>query len=196
MMSTPADNRESLEYLLSRYLDGQLDDSTRADVERRLASDAKLASMLADLRRVDDWVREWGERVPVVDAEAFVAGARLRRENAKAGRRVIRLHRWMAPLAAAAVVALLVTGLRVMRSSLPPGSDNGGVVAVTPPPDAVIVEPARPQVLSESVVIVSFSRGAVPLEEAREEERPRLMVTSDAMVSADEVLTSAEWSLF
>lgn len=196
MMSTPPDNRESLEYLLSQYLDGQLDEAARADVERKLASDAPLASMLADLRRVDGWVRAWGERVPVVDAEAFVAGARLRRENAEAGRRVIRLYRWRAPLAAAAAVALLVTGWLVTRSGPPVGSDAGAVVADGKRAEVQVEPPLPPEVRSETVVIVSFSRGAVPAEDVRDEQRPRLMVTSGAMVSADEPSASAEWSLF
>jgi len=196
MMSTPPDNRESLEYLLSQYLDGQLDEAARADVERTLASDARLASMLADLRRVDDWVRAWGERPPVVDAEAFVAGARLRRENAEAGRRVIRLYRWRAPLAAAAAVTLLVTGWLVTRSGPPVGSDTGAVVAEGKRTEAQVEPPLPSEVRSETVVIVSFSRGAVPAEDVRDEQRPRLMVTSGAMVSADEPSASAEWSLF
>jgi len=196
MMSTPPDNRESLEYLLSQYLDGQLDEAARADVERKLASDARLASMLADLRRVDDWVRAWGERPPVVDAEAFVAGARLRRENAEAGRRVIRLYRWRAPLAAAAAVTLLVTGWLVTRSGPPVGSDTGAVVAEGKRTEAQVEPPLPSEVRSETVVIVSFSRGAVPAEDVRDEQRPRLMVTSGAMVSADEPSASAEWSLF
>ncbi|MBN1511960.1 MAG: hypothetical protein JXB13_08085 [Phycisphaerae bacterium] len=198
MMSTPPDNRESREYLLSQYLDGQLDELTRADLERELASDAELASMLSELRRVDDWVRTWGERVPVVDAEAFVAGARLRRENADAGRRVIRLHRWMAPLAAAAAVGLLVTGWLVTRSG-PPAESHMGVVVVEKErmETHVVVEPPAPsEARPEAVVIVSFSRGAVPAEDAREAERPRLMVTSGAVVSVDESVVSAEWSLF
>ena len=34
---------EHLEFLLSRYLDGDLDDTERADLERRLETDAALA---------------------------------------------------------------------------------------------------------------------------------------------------------
>ncbi len=150
----------------------------------------------SDLRRVDDWVRAWGERPPVVDAEAFVAGARLRRENAEAGRRVIRLYRWRAPLAAAAAVTLLVTGWLVTRSGPPVGSDTGAVVAEGKRTEAQVEPPLPSEVRSETVVIVSFSRGAVPAEDVRDEQRPRLMVTSGAMVSADEPSASAEWSLF
>ncbi len=200
MMPDPSDNRESPEYLLSQYMDGQLDEPARAEVERKLAGDGKWASMLADLRRVDDLVRAWAERIPVSDTEKFVADARLRRENSRAGRPVVRLYRWMTPLAAAAVLALLVTGWVVTHSSRPAASPTGGTVATIGPERAEtptgIEVPVPAEARPEAVVIVSFSRGAAPEEYAHRHEQPRLMATSGALVSADESGLSTEWSLF
>lgn len=60
-MSNGADARRW--EVLSAYVDGELDDSAMAEVDRSLRTDREMAADLAALRRQDDALRDWAETV-------------------------------------------------------------------------------------------------------------------------------------
>ncbi|HUU83375.1 MAG TPA: hypothetical protein VM243_07710 [Phycisphaerae bacterium] len=110
------DDNEQLEFLLSQYLDGDLDEATLAEVERRLATDAELAASLATLRRTNELIRAWGGPVPEVDSDRFVEESAVRREAEDAWRHRRRILRLYAPLSAAAMILLAFTLHLAIRS--------------------------------------------------------------------------------
>ena len=139
-------------YLLSQYLDGTLDPAARRELEKRLVADPALARQLAELRQVDQWVRDWGEGVPSLDFERFA-------EQVCQGRRQIdrqrRSRRYLlyagAPLAAAAAVVIAVSVFMFEPST------------ATRPSAIAMVAVDRPQLVdgdqaAGSVARVSFDR--------------------------------------
>lgn len=101
---------------LSAFIDGTLDAEERAALVGALEADEALRGELAALRRMDELVRGSVASVPGWDERGFVAEARARREDivlrpATMTSRPARfsLRRMVAPLAAAAGLALLVT---------------------------------------------------------------------------------------
>jgi anti-sigma factor RsiW len=120
------DEAEQLEFLLSRYLDGDLDGPTKADLERRLEADAELAAALEDLSRTDRLIQAWAGPVPRIDGERFVEEAARRRRLDHAWRRRWHRLRVFAPIAAAATIMLVVT----LYSSVKPSQQDGAGRAV------------------------------------------------------------------
>jgi anti-sigma factor RsiW len=143
------DPREFEEFQLSLYLDGQLDDASRAALEKRIATEPDLKARLDELRRLDTLVREHAERAPVADPDTFVADVR-RRRAMEQPRRPSLLFRLAVPMAAAAAILLVVTALRTGPSEPGPGTDTIATVRVGPAIDGSAMAP---------VVQVSFSRG-------------------------------------
>ena len=127
-MGLSNDDREQLEFLLSRYLDSDLDQTARAQLERRLETNAELAASLEALRRTDQLIRAWAGPVPEIDAERFVAEAARRRRADDAWRGRQRLLRLYAPLSAAAMILLAVTLYLALRS--PQLGAGGKAVAI------------------------------------------------------------------
>ena len=122
-MDPASDDAEQLEFLVSRYLDGDLDQAARVELERRLEGDAELAASLEALRRTDRVVRAWAGPVPELDRERVVAEAAPRRRTDDAWRRRRHVLRLYAPLSAAAMILLAVTLYFAVRS---PHLDAGG----------------------------------------------------------------------
>ena len=74
-MPLPDDQQEQKAYLLSQYLDGDLDEADRREVERMLAEDSQWALELERLKKVDELAKRWGEHVPELDWERFTQQA-------------------------------------------------------------------------------------------------------------------------
>ncbi|MCP4248674.1 MAG: hypothetical protein GY778_16640 [bacterium] len=108
-MTDSRDPSEQQEFLLSQYLDGDLDEESRRRLEDRLQTDAALADALERLRQVDRLVRESAGPVPELDWERFAAQAAMRREGLPEWGRRRRILRLYTPLAAAATIVLAST---------------------------------------------------------------------------------------
>jgi anti-sigma factor RsiW len=163
-MDSPRDRQEEIEFRLSQYLDGLLDEADRAELEAELSADPGLRTELEALRRTDQLVRTWGRQIPAVDPERFVAEAARRRQAYERSRRIVRFYARSGPLAAAAVLALVVTGYLVVRSVTHPQ------IAPAPPVVMVQVGPrtvgASPDREGQVVAEVRFScrRSVEPID--------------------------------
>ena len=100
---------EQQEFLLSQYLDGDLDEAARRALQRQLEADPELAARLEKLRQADRLVQAWAGPAPELDWDRFTAEAARRRAGYETWRRRSRILRLYAPLSAAAAIALAVT---------------------------------------------------------------------------------------
>jgi anti-sigma factor RsiW len=108
-MDPSDDDREQLAFLLSRYLDGDLDEAPRSELQRRLEQDPELAATLEQFRRTDQLIRAWAGPAPELDVERFVEEAAQRRRVQDAWHRRQQMLRLYLPLSAAAAILLAVT---------------------------------------------------------------------------------------
>jgi anti-sigma factor RsiW len=134
------DPQEQNEFLISRYLDGALDEAQGREFEARVQSDAGLAGLLERHRAVEGMVRAWGQEVPDVGWPAFESEFQRRRALAEPPlRRSSLVFKLFAPLAAAA--AILMAFLLMPDAETP----HGTRLASAP---EVMIEIARPQPVS------------------------------------------------
>jgi len=164
-MINPQDHeRLEQEFLLSQYLDGDLDEQARVELEARLRADVHLAALLEDLRRTDALVRSTAGPVPDLDWERFagqVSTACRRADALGRRRRVLRL--W-APLAAAAALAMAVTLHLAMPRTDRPGGDSSRIAVVSVGrADLWQVAPDR----AEPYTRVSFDRSQPSIQDPR-----------------------------
>ena len=99
------------EFLISRYLDGDLSEAGRREVERALRDDPAWAGLLESYRRTDTLIRSLGALGPELDWERFAwevrrfwwgwvgggrsaGGGRRRRRDAGARRGIACTSRW------------------------------------------------------------------------------------------------------
>ena len=173
-MNPNHDKPEDREFQLSRYLDGDLPDEDRALLESELKRDPALRETLEQMRRVDQLTRDWGQQVPSVNTEAFVTQVRRQRETFDGSRRVVRIYRLFAPMAAAAVIALLIGGYLLVQMRAPARPEGGTPFAsVTVGPAAT--PPAAP---GEAAASVSFSQGTTTFAALHTEKRTTLLVVA------------------
>jgi len=102
-------NHDDREFLISRYIDGDLDNTARRELESTLRDDPELARALESYRRTDALIRSLEEFGPKLDWEQFAAEVRRRCALVDARKRRTLIHRVYAPLATAAVIALMCT---------------------------------------------------------------------------------------
>lgn len=95
---------------LGDYIDGALSPDQRAVMEARLRQDAGLRDELNAFQRLDKKVRALADQPVALDWERFREEARRRRELLDAQRRVSRLKSFTRPVAAAATIAVLLSG--------------------------------------------------------------------------------------
>ena len=171
-MDLSNDDREQLEFLLSRYLDGDLDQTARAQLERRLETDAELAASLEALKRTDQLIRAWAGPVPEVDGQRFVEEAARRRRADDARRRRRRILRVYAPLSAAAMILLAVTlHLAIRSAQLEAGGKTVAMVSIHRA-DAWRKMPG----LGEALAEVRFDRTPPPAGAAVPSSGPKSLV--------------------
>ena len=163
MMNKHQDNREELEFLLSRYLDGDLDDADRQRLERRLAVDAELAGLLDEFRRTDRLVQAWSEPRPKLDWERQAVRINERIEHDRnRGQRHKRILWLSGSLSAAAMIALAVLLSFSVDGLREPAAEPVATV-IFQRADAWRVAVKADTVMSE----VSFDRSAVQFEALR-----------------------------
>lgn len=97
------------EYLLSQYLDGQLPEDDRRELEKRLRQEPQLADLLDQLRKTDRLVRDAAGPAPQLNWDRFTEQVTVRRQAHDATQRRNRILRIYIPLAAAAAIALVTT---------------------------------------------------------------------------------------
>jgi hypothetical protein len=128
---------EELEFLISQYLDGTLDESQQEALVERIRQNPELARVLEEYRATDRMIRQAAGEVPEIDWAEFEAGVRRGRQASRVGsggwRKTIRIF---APLAAAAAVAIVFSLLYQARP------DRGSVGAASRV--VTVVEIARP----------------------------------------------------
>lgn len=168
-MGLSNDDREQLEFLLSRYLDGDLDQAARAELQRRLDTDPALAASFEALQGTDRLIRAWAGPVPEVDSQRFVEEAARRRRADDARRRRRRILRVYAPLSAAAMILLAVTlHLAIRSAQLEAGGKTVAMVSIHRA-DAWRKTPG----LGEALAQVRFDRSSPPPGNAVPSSGPR-----------------------
>lgn len=121
-MTEEQPNFDDREFLISRYIDGDLSAAQRRELESALEDDPEFTRLLEDYHRTDVLVRSLRETGPELNWDRFVWEVRRRREAAEARRRRV-LYRLFAPLAAAAAIVLVCTAyFSTSRESPGPGA--------------------------------------------------------------------------
>ncbi len=123
------------EFRLSRYVDGDLTEAERRELEKALRDDPGLVRLLEAYRRTDELVKSLRERGPELDWEHFAEEVRRRRQATAAHRPQRMLYRLYVPLAAAAAIALVCTAYLRFR---------GESAAPSRPAPTVMVQVDRP----------------------------------------------------
>lgn len=153
-------DREHLELLASRSLDGDLSPAEHAELQAALAHDAELRELLAALQRVHTSINLLSEQRLPADFTSRVL------DEAFDAARVIRLHAsgWRHWAAAAAVIVMI--GLLVGAAVL----NNGGKPADAPviafdrgTGSGTVSTPADPAPRHSSASVVAFSEGELEL---------------------------------
>jgi anti-sigma factor RsiW len=181
---TADEQREQHEFLLSQYLDGNLDAEGTRNLEKRLAEDAELAALLDGLRQTDRLVKLSAGPVPNLDWERFARQAAWRREAYDLMQRRRRLVRLFVPLAAAAAIVFMATlyftgpdgqqagptsVVTINRGDQRPGAANLGPafaeVSVVRLPALEVVSPTAQPRTTAAVAAVGSDRDTTSYEE-------------------------------
>ncbi|MEE9294161.1 MAG: hypothetical protein V3W34_04230 [Phycisphaerae bacterium] len=158
--------QEQIEFLISQYLDGTLDETARRGLEKRLKRDVQLARTLEAYRAVDGLVREWGGDVPEPDWSRFDEEFQRRRAalDRPAGGNGLIFRLFVPAAAAAALIALFVflqdplgvtTGLpevmvRIGRPMPVPRDDEDAYVSYSR--EAGVIVDRIPMVIAQAAV--------------------------------------------
>ncbi len=171
---------DELEFLISQYLDGTLDEARQQALVERIQQDPDLERLLEEYRATDRIVRRAAGEVPEIDWAEFEAGVRRGRQASRVGsgscRKTIRVF---APLAAAAAVAIvfsLLYQVRPDRGSVGPASRVVTVVEIARPADPT-PEPGE--------AFVSYSYEPDESYEREQSAKPSRAVIALAAVGAD-----------
>jgi len=152
------------EFLLNRFLDGDLPDDEVAALNDRLAREPGLRATLDALTRIDALLADRRSQEPGVDWSRFRADV-MDQVTARAASpvRIVRLPRWVrvaAPLAVAASLALVIT-LRQWPRALKDSSAHPVRVAYhTPAPEAA------------GQLVVEYNRHPTPSDRDRAAHKP------------------------
>jgi anti-sigma factor RsiW len=100
---------QHLDYLISQYVDGCLDPSSRKSLEQKLVNDPVSRQLYREQREVQDVLDDWGSRIPMIDWADFDKKLAGRLEHEVVGGEKVSVFRRLArPMAAAA--ALFIAG--------------------------------------------------------------------------------------
>jgi len=132
-----ADPRLEVEAKLLAYVEGDLDEEGRVEIEKHLAANPQHRRLMKELAEVRDMVRGLPrERAPVDMTEALTGQLErsvLFGESADDGEATLHINRWPQFLAVAAVVLLAVGLAAVIYFVLPPTGSHTGTVAMRTP---------------------------------------------------------------
>jgi anti-sigma factor RsiW len=131
---------QHLDFLVSQYVDGCLEGTSRKSVEQQLLHDPAARSLYSEHREVQDLLDDWGNRIPLIDWADFDRNldARLEKEQQEQARS-LNFRRRMRPVAAAAAL-LIAVGIGYVWSTVSHGTRQDAVAVDAPTP---AVQPAR-----------------------------------------------------
>jgi hypothetical protein len=176
------------EFLLSRLLDNDLPAAEAEALRRRIATEAGLRAAYASMARLDGLLKDRQVDQPQVDWGRFHARVIGQVESAsRPAPAVIRLSRWLAvgaPLAAAAVIALVITLHPFESRQRPTGSPTpSGKVAVVVPAKTqggeLVVRVQRP------VAAPRASEGSIRIDFKRSDQLAEAIRKTDAAEDAE-----------
>lgn len=154
-MDNPPDNTD-LEFLISQYLDGQLEGRQFADFERRLAEDPLLAGELARYETLEGRLSAMSggglEKVDFQAQRASIMSALERKALLTPSRqRVLIFHPafWGAVAAAASIVLAVFVGMKAWRPGTGPGPGPDSIVG---PMVSSVIVPVSPPPRGEEIV--------------------------------------------
>jgi len=98
-------DNQHLDFLVSQYVDGCLEGANKKSVEQKLLNDPAARELYAEHRDVQDFLDDWGNRIPMINWSEFdqQLDARLEKEAAEQAR-VSLFRRRLRPVAAAAAL--------------------------------------------------------------------------------------------
>jgi hypothetical protein len=154
---------QHLDYLLSQYVDGCLEGSSKKTLEQQMLVNPAMRELYQEHREVQDVLDEWGNRIPLINWEEFdqTLAKRLEQESV-GGQHVSIFRRWLRPLSIAASLAIAVgLGYGWHAWSVPTATPTTpvAVAPVTTPNHAFAVED-------------SFSPGQGSIARVRVDEAP------------------------
>ena len=180
-------NTEDIEAKLCAYVDGELDEAGRGEIERHLTANPQHRKLIAELIEQRDLLRALPRaRAPLDVAETLNAQlerAALLNEEDDWRDQPIRLSRWPQVRAAAAVL-LLVFGLAaVVYYVVPSPNRTNTSVVFNPPPsverpravDSDVMPTTRPDVMPGSVVTVGEGKPDREFMASSEQQRRALL---------------------
>src|SRR5882757_5145217 len=94
MEAMKSDNQH-LDFLISQYVDGCLDATSKKSLEQRMVVDPQARTMLAEHREVQDLLDDWGNRIPWINWDQFdqKLATRLEKETV-GGPKATFWHKW------------------------------------------------------------------------------------------------------
>ena len=178
---------EDLEFRISQYIDGTLDDAQRRALEIETARDPAAAELLAQYRQIDDALKT-SLPLPNVDYDALAA--RISDAiDAQDRPHVLYSFKWVRHAVSVAVAAciLLVGGLWLRSSGLFESADSNGVlVRVTgPQSESTFAEPIQVIHIGPSPGIAG---GPSPATEALVARPSTLVIASASLAPEDNAL--------
>jgi hypothetical protein len=106
MMKT---DTQHLDYLLSQYVDGCLEGSSKKTLEQEMLVNPAMRELYKEHRDVQDVLDDWGNRIPLINWDEFDQTLAKRLENETVGGQGSSMfRRWVKPLSIAASLAIAV----------------------------------------------------------------------------------------
>lgn len=178
---------EDLEFRISQYIDGTLDDAQRRALEIEIARDPAAAELVAEYRRIDDALKT-SLPLPNVDYDALAA--RISDAiDAQDRPHVLYSFKWARRAVSVAVAAciLLMGGLWIRSSGLfGPGDPNAVLVHVTgPQSESTYAAPIQVIHIGPSPTVAS---GPSPATEALVARPSTLVIASASLAPEDNAL--------
>jgi hypothetical protein len=180
---------QHLDFLISQYVDGCLDASSKKSIEQKLLNDPEARKLYTDHRETQDLLDDWGNRIPMINWDDFdqKLAARLEKETVGSDRgRIFR--RWARPAAVAAslfIAAGIGYSVHLLSDKPVPQPNIIALPAPTPTGDGVhfpdyelphrsahrefdVVEQLRTAKLNKDAVTISApdATAAVPTKES------------------------------
>lgn len=179
--------KEDLEFRISQYIDGTLDDTQRRALERELEQDSNAAQLLGQYRQIDNYLKS-ALPLPQVDYDALAN--RISDAIDQADRpHVLYSFKWVRRAASIAVAAciILAAGIWIYTNGLIPSNGNNSVIVqVTgPQSEAAFADPIQVIQIGPSAVAAA---GPSPASEVLVAKPSRLVIASAADPEQDTVL--------
>src|SRR5258708_360392 len=129
-------SKEQIEAQLCAYIDGELNDAERAEIEKHLATNSQHKALIAELRRHSGLLQDLPRATAPLELNEALCGqlersALLNPSQEESSQNVLSINRWPQITAVAAVLMLAIGLGIVVYYVLPPSSPNNhGQLAV------------------------------------------------------------------